>query len=182
MALVALVVVAGAGCGGGPSASVGVAPTGGTVEVRAKACGGGAIERVDLVDPRGPEAPVWTAVLEAGPARQAVVVRTSVPGYRVTDRRDGPLPDRTLRVLARGTDGETWGGPRFRPSQLEEGRLRVAGQDVPVAEWEAEPARCSRVGLAGALVAGLATAAAAGGLWLVVRLGARAVRRARPSS
>lgn len=167
-----------AGCGGGPDASVGVARVDGTVEVRAKACGDGGIERIDVVDPAAPEDPVWSAtVVEPGSGVRVVPVADAVPGYEVDDRRPGgELPDRRLRVLVEGPGGETWGGPRFTPSALDADGLRVAGQDVPLAEWEAEPARCPRVGLAAALGAGVVTAVVAGLLWLVVRTLARAVR------
>lgn len=168
-----------AGCGGGPDASVGVVAVDGTVEVRAKACDAGGIERLDVVDPAAPEDPVWSAIAtDPTAARRVVPVAAAVPGYEVDDRRrDGTLPDRRLRVLVEGPDGESWGGPRFTPTDLEEGVLRVAGQDVPLDEWEAEPARCPDVGLAAALVGGVATAVVAGLLWLVVRALARAVRR-----
>ncbi|HEX7133960.1 MAG TPA: hypothetical protein VF228_15395 [Iamia sp.] len=168
-----------AGCGGGPDASVGVVRVDGAVEVRAKACGDGGIERVDVVDPAAPGEPVWSAVaVDPGAARRTVPVAGRVPGYQVDDRRsDGDLPDRRLRVLVEGPDGESWGGPRFTPSALDDGVLRVAGQDVPLEEWEAEPARCPDVGLAAALVGGAATAVVAGLLWLVVRALARVVGR-----
>jgi hypothetical protein len=168
-----------AGCGGGPEASVGVVTVDGTVEVRAKACGAGGIERIDVVDPAAPEDPVWSAVATGpGSARRAIPVAAAVPGYEVDDgRRGGTLPDRRLRVLVEGPDGESWGGPRFVPADLEEGVLRVAGQDVPLDEWESEPARCPDVGLTAALVGGAATAVVAGLLWLVVRALARAARR-----
>ena len=179
--LVGVAVLAGvlAGCGGGPDASVGVVAVDGTVQVRAKACGDGGIERIDVVDPAAPDAPVWSAVA-VGPAsaRRVVPVAATVPGYEVDDgRRDGALPDRRLQVLVEGPDGACWGGPRFTPSDLDEGVLRVAGQDVPLGEWEAEPARCPDVGVAAALVGGAATAVVAGLLWLVVRVLARLVRR-----
>lgn len=178
--LVGLVVLAGvlAGCGGGPDASVGVVAVDGTVEVRAKACDDGGIERIDVVDPTAPEDAVWSAVaVDPASARRVVPVAARVPGYEVDDgRRDGTLPDRRLRVLVEGPDGEGWGGPHFTPSDLEEGVLRVAGQDVPLDEWESEPARCPDVGVATALVGGAATAVVAGLLWLVVRVLARAFR------
>ncbi|HEU5151338.1 MAG TPA: hypothetical protein VFU19_12620 [Iamia sp.] len=152
---------------------------GDTVEVRAKACGDGGIERVDVVDPAAPEEPLWSAVADdPGAARRTVPVAAEVPGYAVEDhRRDGALPDRRLRVLVAGPDGASWGGPRFTPGDLEEGRLRVAGKDVALDEWEAEPARCPDVGLGAALAGGVATAVVAGLLWLIVRALARAVRR-----
>ncbi len=181
---VGIVVVAGlvglsAGCGGGPDASVGVVRRGETVEIRAKACADGGIVRADLVDPLDPEQAVWSAVAtDPGAAERTLPVRDEVPGYRVDDRRiDDALPDRRLRVLVEGPDGARWGGPRFTPSDLEEGVLRVAGQDVDLAEWEAEPARCPRVTLLAALSGGIATALVAGVLWVVVRGLARAVRR-----
>ncbi len=170
-----------AACGGGPSASVGVTVADGTVEVRAKSCHAGGMERVDVVDPVDPGEPVWSARAD-GPARLAVPVTETAAGYVVTDhRRNGALPDARLRVLVEGPDGATWGGPHFRPEELEEGTLRVAGEDVDLAEWQAEEARCPAVGLGGALVAGLATAVAAAALWLVVRLVARALRRSDPA-
>ncbi|HMJ76422.1 MAG TPA: hypothetical protein VK507_10645 [Iamia sp.] len=166
-----------AACGGGPDASVGVVPVDGTVEVRAKTCGEGGIERVDLVDPESPEEAVWSAVA-TGPARLVVPVAPAVDGYEVDDRRPGgELPDRRLRVLVEGPDGESWGGPRFVPADLEDDVLRVAGQDVPLDEWESEPARCPDVGLAAALAGGVATAVVAALLWLVVRALAHAVKR-----
>ena len=56
--------------------------------------------------------------------------------------------------------------------------VRVILEDKELrAEWEAELARCPEVGLAGALVGGVVTALAAGALWLLVRAGARVVRR-----
>lgn len=169
-----------AACGGGPSASVGVTVVDDTVEVRAKSCHPGGMERVTVVDPVTPDEPVWTAEAD-GPARLAVPVAAEVDGYVVTDRRpDDALPDARLRVLVEGPDGEAWGGPRFRPEELTEGTLRVAGQDVDLAEWEAEEARCPSVGLGGAVVAGLATAVAAAALWFVVRLVGRALRRSDP--
>lgn len=184
---VVVALVLAAGCGGGPDASVGVVRFDDTVEVRAKACGDGGIERIDVVDPAAPDPPVWSAsALDSGSGtgsgsadrRHTVPIASAVPGYRVEDRRPGgALPDRQLRVLVEGPDGESWGGPRFTPSALEEGILRVAGQDVPLEEWESEPARCGSVGLAGALAGGLATAVIAGALWLVVRALARVVRR-----
>jgi hypothetical protein len=180
--LVGLAVLAGvlAGCGGGPDASVGVVIVDGTVEVRAKACGGDSgIERIDVVDPTAPADPVWSAVAtDPAATRRVIPVAARVPGYEVDDgRRDGALPDRRLQVLVEGSDGESWGGPRFVPTDLEAGVLRVAGQDIPLDEWESEPARCPDVGLAGALVGGGATAVVAGLLWLVVRILGRAVRR-----
>lgn len=183
---VVLALAVGAACGGGPDASVGVGRADGEVVVRAKSCpaegtgdGGPGMVRVDVVDPQAPEEAVWSAVAD-GPdtARRTVPVTPAVEGYQVDDRRpDGALPDRRLRVLVEGPDGETWGGPRFRPGDLEEGVLRVAGQDVALDEWESEPARCPDVGLGAALVGGAATALAAGVLWLVVRLVTRATRR-----
>ena len=83
--------------------------------------------------------------------------------------------------LVEGLDGASWGGPRFTPSELDEGVLRVAGQDVPLDEWESEPARCPSVGLVAALAGGVATAVIAAVLWLVVRMLARAVRRSDPT-
>jgi hypothetical protein len=179
LAGVALVVGVVAGCGGGPDASVGVVRVDGTVEVRAKACGDGGIERVDLVDPAAPEEPVWSAVASSpATALRAIPVADTVPGYEVDDRRpDGELPDRRLRVLVEGPDGTAWGGPRFTPAALEDGVLRVAGQDIPLDEWVAEPARCPDVGLGAALAGGAATAVVAALLWLVVRLLTRATRR-----
>ncbi|QYG92040.1 hypothetical protein HC251_06040 [Iamia sp. SCSIO 61187] len=173
-----MAVVAG-GCGGGPDASVGVVRVGDTVEIRAKACGDGGIERADVVDPAAPEEAVWSAVAVAGDeARRELRVADAVAGYEVTDRRGpGGLPDRRLRLLVEGPDGARWGGPRFTPSELEEGRLRVAGRDVPLAEWEAEPARCPEVGVGAALVGGVVTGVAAGALWLLVRAVARVARR-----
>ncbi len=167
------------GCGGGPDASVGVVRVDGVVEVRAKACGDGGIERVDLVDPSAPEAAVWSArAIDPAAARRTIPVGEAVPGYAVDDRRpDGALPDRRLRVLVQGPGGSGWGGPRFTPGDLEDGVLRVAGQDVPLAEWEEEPARCPEVGLAGALAGGVATAVVAALLWLVVRTLTRPLRR-----
>jgi hypothetical protein len=171
-----------AGCGGGPDASVGVVRVDGTVEVRAKACGDGGIERVDVVDPAAPEAAVWSAVVaEPGSGRRVVPVADAVPGYEVDDRRPGgELPDRRLRVLVEGPDGETWGGPRFTPSALDPGVLRVAGQDVPLDEWEAEPARCPEIGLPAALAAGAVTALTAALLWLAIRTLTRALRPTNP--
>lgn len=171
----------GAACGGGPDASVGVVRLEDRIEVRAKACGDGGIERVDVVDPAAPTDAVWSAVADdPDAALRTVPVAAAVPGYEVSDRRpDGTLPDRRLRVLVAGPDGATWGGTRFTPSSLTEGQLQVAGQDVPLTEWEAEPARCPTVGLTGALVGGAATALAAALLWLVVRILARPLRRRR---
>jgi hypothetical protein len=192
---VVLVLAVGGACGGGPDASVGVGRADGEVVVRAKACPGDGgrqdvgddgddgtgpgMARIDVVDPQAPEEAVWSAVAdEPDAARRTVPVAPSVEGYEVEDRRpDGALPDRRLRVLVEGPDGETWGGPRFRPDDLQEGVLRVAGQDVDLDEWESEPARCPDVGLGAALVGGAATALAAGVLWLVVRLVTRATRR-----
>jgi len=135
--------------------------------------------RVDLVDPAAPEQPVWSAVAIAPDgARQVVPIDARVEGYEVDDRRPGgALPERRLRVLVEGPDGESWGGPRFTPDELEEGRLRVAGRDVGLAEWEAEPPRCPTVGLGDAVLGGVATAVVAGLLWLLVRLLARTTRR-----
>jgi hypothetical protein len=171
------------GCGGGPDASVGVVQIGDTVEVRAKACDGGGIVRLDVVDPARPDPPIWSATAsgDADP-RRSIPIAGSVPGYQVEDHRpDGALPDRRLRILVEGPGGVSWGGPRFTPSELEEGVLRVAGQDVPLDEWESEPARCPSIGLAAALVGGLATALIAAVLWVVVRILARAIRRSDPA-
>lgn len=181
LALAGLAVAGAAACGGGPSASVGVTPVGDTLEVRAKACGDAGLERVDLVDPAAPDRSLWRAELAEGPAARRLRIGPAVPGYAVADDRPSPLPEGPLRVLARATDGASWGGPRFRPASLAPGTIRVAGQDVDLDRWEAEPARCPRVGLAGALVAGAATAGAAGLLWSVVRLVARAISRPGPS-
>jgi hypothetical protein len=153
------------------------------VEVRAKACGSGGIARLDVVDPSHPDPPVWSAAADGSDGRRrSIPIASTVPGYRVEDHRpDGDLPARRLRVLVEGPDGESWGGPRFTPSELEEGVMRVAGQDVPLDEWQGEPARCPSVGLAGALAGGAATAVIAAVLWLVVRGLARAVRRSDPT-
>lgn len=166
-----------AGCGGGPGASVGVTPVVGGVEVRAKACGAAGLERVDLVEAGRPGEALWSARRDGGPPVRRLRLGGIVAGYRTDGDLADPLPAGALRVRAEGSDGASWGGPRFEAATLEPGTIRVAGQDVDLAEWEAEPARCPRVGLGGALLAGGATAAAAGLLWLVVRGGARLVRR-----
>lgn len=178
--LVAAAVVALASCGGGPDASVGVTVVDRTVEVRAKPCGDGGIQRVDLLVATAPGDTVWSAEADGRPVR-SVPVDEVVDGYRVTDDRpDGALPATRLRVRVQGSDGEPWGGPAFRPDDLEEGTLRVAGQDVPLAEWEAEPAQCPSFTLFDALLGGLVTAGVATGLWLVVRSLGGLVRRSRP--
>lgn len=171
-----------ASCGGGPDASVGVTVVDGTVEVRAKPCEPGSIQRVDIVVPTAPDDLVWSAVAD-DPSTLTVPVEDEVDGFRVTDDRpDGALPDTDLRVRVVGSDGEGWGGPRFRPSELEDGVLRVAGQDLPLAEWEAEPARCPSFTLFDALLGGLVTAGVAAALWLVVRTAGRLVRRSDPEA
>lgn len=178
--MVVLVAIALSSCGGGPDASVGVTEVDGTVEVRAKPCEGGGIQRVEVIVPSAPDDPVWSAVAEGRPTL-AVPVAEVVAGYRVSDARpDGVLPDTRLRVRVVGSDDEAWGGPLFRPGDLTDGSLRVAGQDVPLAEWEAEPARCPAFTLLDALQGGLVTAAVAGGLWLLVRLLGRFARRSDP--
>ncbi len=138
------------------------------VRSRAKACGDGGIEQVDIVDPSRPEDAVWSGGRSRdGPARRdgAVVgpTRRGLPRSR-TRRPDGDAPRPAAAGPRRGARRrDRWGGPRFDPSMLRRpGRLRVAGQDVPLAEWEAEPARCPDVGLAAALAGGLATAVVAG--------------------
>ncbi len=169
-----------AGCGG-PAASVGVTRVDGVLEVRAKDCGGGDLARVDLVDPRAPDDPVWSArSTSTATADRRVPVVAEVPGYVVADARGRAFGGQEVRVLTEGTDGESWGGPRVVPDEVVEGTLRVAGQDVDLAEWESEPARCPRVTVLSALAGGAATAVAAGALWLAVRAGARLVRRPPP--
>lgn len=175
--LALLATLVGVGCGGGPDASVGVTTADGDVVVVAKACGDGGIARLDVVDPTIPDTAIWRATLEDGPARRRIPVVGIVAGYQVDGADEtGDLPDRRLRVLVEGTDGTAWGGPRFTPSELEEGTLRVAGQDVALTEWQDQPARCGDAGLAAVLVGGLATAAVAAALWLAVRGVAWALR------
>ncbi|WCO68346.1 hypothetical protein PO878_06340 [Iamia majanohamensis] len=169
--------VVAAGACATPPASVGATRADGGVEVRVKACGGDGVGRVDVVDPAAPEDPVWSAHAEPGRAADRVPIAAEVDGYEVVDDRGAAFGATEVRVLVEGEDGGSWGGPRVVPDKLEEGTLRVAGQDVALAEWEQEPARCPRVTVLGALAGGVATAAAAGVLWLVVRGLARLVGR-----
>lgn len=180
---VAVLVVALGSCSS-TAPSTGVTRIDQAVVVAYKPCEGTeAIDRLALYGSDDPTTPVWTAEHVAGePASQELPVSPTprYPGYVITDDRPGGELDGDVRYSfeATGTEGTEWGGPGFRVGDLEQGRVRVAGQDLAYRDWVDSPASCPEVGVGGALLTGGVMAGIAGGALLLFRLLTRRARRA----
>ncbi|MCU1498904.1 MAG: hypothetical protein JWM47_2857 [Acidimicrobiales bacterium] len=138
------------------------------------------LARVALYGSDDVDRPVWLA--RHTDRRQPAVLELPVveryPGYTVTDRRtDGQFdPDQRYSFEATATDGTEWGGPGFRVGDLDQGKVRVAGQELDFVDWVDQPASCPEVTFVDALLTGLVVAAVAGSALLVLR---RLTRRGR---
>lgn len=152
-----------------------------SVVVAFKPCPGddAAIGRLELYGSDDPEAPVWTAAHLTGEvAVLELPIVPRFPGYDITDDRpSGELdPAQRYSFEATATDGIEWGGPGFAPDDLEQGTVRVAGQELEFADWIDRPATCPQFSFFDALLTGLVVAAVAGSALLVLR---RITRRGR---
>ncbi|HEX2574972.1 MAG TPA: hypothetical protein VHK88_01400 [Aquihabitans sp.] len=153
------------------------------VVVAYKPCPGddAAIGRIELYGSDDPETPVWVAAHRSGEvAVLDLPVVPRYPGYDITDDRPGGRldPGQRYSFEATATDSTGWGGPGFSVDDLEQGRVRVAGQELAFAEWVDSPTSCPRLTFVDALLTGLVVAAVAGAGLLLLR---RVTRRGRPS-
>ena len=178
--LVLVGLTAPAGCSSDAPAA-GVTRIDRSVVVAYKPCPGddAAIGRLELYGSDDPDVPVWTAAHLTGEvAVLELPVVPRFPGYEITDDRPGGRldPDQRYSFEATATDGSQWGGPGFSPDDLEQGTVRVAGQELEFAEWIDRPSACPAFSFLDALLTGLVVASVAGGALLVLR---RLTRRGR---
>ncbi|CAN5686793.1 hypothetical protein BH10ACT1_BH10ACT1_01840 [soil metagenome] len=138
------------------------------------------IRRLALYGSDDVDRPVWLARYtdRQQPAVLDLPVVERYPGYTISDRRTGGQldPNQRYSFEATATDGTEWGGPGFRVGDLEQGKVRVAGQELAFVEWVDSPTACPKVGFVGALLTGGVVATVAGLALLGLR---RVTRRGR---